>query len=77
MEPADYKINERKWRYTLMTTVLYLIITHPMMFKLTHRLFGKVTTLAGKSGCPTTAGYLFHAVVFTLLLRWMMNVEKK
>lgn len=76
MEPADYKLNERKWKYTLMTTVLYLIITHPLMFKLTHRLFGKVMKLAGKSGCPTMAGYLLHAVVFTVLLRMMMNIEK-
>ena len=76
MEPADYKLNERKWRYTLMTTVLYLIITHPVMFKLTHRLFGSFMKLAGKSGCPTMAGYLLHAVVFTVLLRMMMNIEK-
>ena len=27
-----------------------------------------------KSGCPTTFGYLLHALVFTLLLRLMMDM---
>ena len=75
MAGSDYKVNERKWRYTLMTTVLFLVIVHPMTYRLTHSIFKGLFKVAGKSGCPTTAGYLLHAVVFTLLLRAMMDSE--
>ena len=75
MAGSDYKVNERKWKYTLMTTVLFLVIVHPMTYRLTHSIFKGLFRVASKAGCPTTAGYLLHAVVFTLLLRWMMEME--
>lgn len=76
MKPADYKLEERKWKYTLMTTILFLIVTNPAMYRLTHKLVGKVVKISNRSGCPTLAGYLIHAVVFTFILRWMMNIDK-
>jgi hypothetical protein len=70
------KSNQDKWRYTLMTTVLFLIIVNPATYKITNSLFGK---LLGKianpsTGCPTSTGIVLHAVVFTLLLRAMMGI---
>ena len=59
-----------KWRYTLITTVLFLIIVNPMTYKLTNKLFSKIFGLLANasSGCPSMLGIGIHAVVFTLLL---------
>lgn len=69
-------VNADKWRYTLYTTVLFLIVVNPYTYKLTNMLFSKlIGTVASSSGCPTTTGIVLHAVVFTLLLRLLMDLE--
>ena len=73
MAPSDYKQSEKKWVYTLMTTLLFLLIAHPLTYQLTQSLLGGVFRIANKAGCPTMMGFLLHALVFTLLLRWMME----
>ena len=69
--------NMDKWRYTLITTVLFLIIVNPMTYKLTNQLFSKFlgSIANGSSGCPSMVGILLHAVVFTLLLRVLMDMD--
>jgi len=69
------KSSADKWKYTLYTTVLFLIIVNPMTYKLVNMIFGKLMKVCDKSGCPTTFGYLLHALVFTLLLRLMMDMK--
>jgi hypothetical protein len=66
-----------KWRYTLMTTVIFLIVVNPMTYKLTNKLFSKFlgSVASPSSGCPSTIGILLHAVVFTLLLRYVMDLD--
>jgi hypothetical protein len=48
-----------------------------MTYQLTQKLFGNVLgNIANTStGCPTTIGIAVHAVVFTLLLRYIMDVD--
>jgi hypothetical protein len=66
--------NADKWRYTLMTTVLFLIIVNPYTYKLVQGLLGGLCKIADpKTGCPTMCGILVHAVVFTLILRYVME----
>ena len=66
----------QKWKYTLITTVIFLIVVHPMTYKLVNRLVGKLLfKVANKAGCPTMAGLLFHAVVFTFALRYVMDLN--
>ena len=66
----------QKWKYTLITTVIFLVVVHPMTYKLVNRLVGKLLfKVASKAGCPTMAGLLLHAVVFTLALRYVMDLK--
>lgn len=69
--------NADKWRYTLLTTLIFLIVVNPMTYQLTQKLFGNVIgNIANAStGCPTTVGIAVHAVAFTLLLRYIMDVD--
>ena len=77
---CEHKKNEvsgqQKWKYTLITTVIFLIVVHPMTYKLVDSLVGGLLfKVASKSGCPTMAGLLLHAVVFTLALRYVMDLK--
>ena len=65
-----------KWRYTLYTTVIFLLVVNPFTYQLTNKLFSKVFgKIASSNGCPTMGGILLHAVVFTLVLRYMMDFD--
>jgi|TARA_B100001287_G_C22490567_1_gene438743 hypothetical protein len=68
--------NYDKWKYTLQTTVLFLIVVNPLTYKLVNMLIGKFVKIANNKGCPTIAGMLVHALVFTLLLRLLMEQGK-
>ena len=68
--------NADKWRYTLLTTLIFLIVVNPMTYQLTQKLFGNVLgNIANACGCPTYVGIAVHAVVFTLILRYTMDVD--
>ena len=64
-----------KWRYTLYTTFVFLIIANPYAYKMVQKLLGRVVKIASSDGCPTCAGLLVHAIIFTLILRWIMNLD--
>ena len=64
--------NLDKWRYTLITTLIFLVVVSPLTYNFTQRLFGKYLGIS-KSGCPTIGGIILHAIVFTLALRYFMG----
>ena len=73
---CDGPSNMDKWRYTLYTTILFLIIVNPMTYKLVNGLLGSIFgSIADSKGCPSMMGILVHATVFTLLLRYMMDLD--
>jgi hypothetical protein len=70
--PKQVLSNAEKWKYTLYTTVIFLIVANPYMYRFVQILLGRFVKVADKSGCPTWVGFLLHAVVFTLILRFIM-----
>lgn len=64
-----------KWRYTLYTTVIFLIVVNPATFLLVNGLLGSFIKICDSKGCPTMNGILVHAVVFTIILRYMMDLN--
>lgn len=67
--------HQDKWRYTIYTTILFLIIVNPMTYKLVNSLLGSFVKICDSSGCPTNVGIIVHAIVFTLLLRYLMDLK--
>lgn len=67
--------NADKWRYTLYTTVIFLIVVHPQTYRLVNHLLGNIVKISDKCGCPTMAGIVVHAIVFTLIVRYMMDIK--
>ena len=46
----------QKWKYTLITTVIFLIIANPYTYMIVNYLLGRLVKIASPTGCPTTAG---------------------
>lgn len=48
--------------------VLFLIVSHPLTYKLIHRVFKPFFAVADKAGCATMQGLLLHTVVFGVVV---------
>jgi hypothetical protein len=65
-----------KWRYTLYTTVVLLILFNPLMYKFMNKLLSSVVgQISDRAGCPTMLGFGIHAVIFTIILRLLMDMR--
>lgn len=65
-----------KWRYTLWTTLVFVILVNPYTYKFTQKMLGGILgNISNASGCPTTMGIGLHAIVFTLIVRYMMGFD--
>lgn len=65
-----------KWRYTLYTTVVLLVLFNPWTYKFMNSLLSGVTgPIANNGGCPTMKGFILHAIIFTLIVRYMMDMK--
>jgi hypothetical protein len=51
---------------------VFFAVAHPETFKLTRRLAG--SWISSAEGLPTTAGLLLHALVFVLLVGFVMRM---
>ena len=71
----EERTNMDKWRYTLITAVLFFIVVNPYTYKFVNFLLKRFFKIADKSGCPTFAGVVVHTIVFTLLLRGLMELN--
>ena len=67
----------QKWKYTLITTVIFLTIANPYTYMVVNYLLGRLVKIASPTGCPTTAGLLVRKVVLKLLLRYIMDLNYK
>jgi len=67
--------NWDKWRYTLYTTVVFLIVVNPVVYKFVNSLLNNIVVISNSDGCPTQEGMLIHALVFTVILRLMMELN--
>jgi len=69
--------NDEKWKCSIMTGVLFFIIAHPRTYNLVQGLFNNVELNVElvNDDRVTNTGVLVHTVVFTLLLRLVMNYK--
>ena len=64
-----------KWRFTLYTTFVLVILFNPWTYKLVNSLLSRfIGQIASSSGCPTLLGFAVHVLVFTLVIRYMMDL---
>ena len=65
-----------KWRYTLYTTFVLLVLFNPWTYKFMNSTFSRLTgSISSKDGCPTLLGFAIHAVIFTIIVRYLMDLK--
>lgn len=67
--------SSEKWRITLFSAFLFLLVVNPYTYKLTHSLFSKVLGPIAINGCPTIVGLILHTIVYILLVRYSMDLN--
>lgn len=67
--------SEQKWRISILSAVLFLAVVNPLTYQLTDSLLGSLLGSLAENGCPTTLGLAVHTIVFTLLVRYSMDVD--
>ncbi len=75
MEKDSHLSNFNKWKYTIYTTIIFLIITNPMTYKCTNALLQKFFGPLIIKNCPTPVGIAIHTIVFMLILRYIMEFK--
>lgn len=66
--------SNEKWLIAVLLGIIFLIISAPLIFRLSNSITSKVgmhTTY--KSGLPTPFGYIIHMIVFILIVRILMH----
>jgi hypothetical protein len=66
--------NQQKWKYTLYTSLVFIVITNPIMYKITTQLLKPIFKVS-MNGSPTIYGLSLHTVIFTLIVRYMMDLN--
>ena len=65
-----------KWQISLFSALIFILVVHPMTYKLTQKLFGGlIGRVSDASGCPTTIGLALHTLVYILLVRGSMDLN--
>ena len=65
-----------KWRFTLYTTFLVLLFFNPWIFIWVNNMVSSIVgSIANKEGCPTMLGFIIHVVIFTIILRYLMDLD--
>lgn len=68
--------NQEKWKFTLITAFIFLLVVNPFTYRLVEMLLGKIVgKIADIKGCPTWLGFAVHTLVFTLLVRYTMELH--
>lgn len=76
VKPNDTLASYNKWKYTLYTTIILLLLFNPFTYKVVNSILSNIVgKIAGNDGCPTLLGFAIHALVFTLILRYMMDLN--
>lgn len=67
--------NKQKWKISLLSLFLVMIIFNPITFKITNILgiFSPKLYTIGSSGMITLWGWTLHWIVFMLITRLMMK----
>ena len=65
--------NSDKWRFTLYTVIMVIVLFNKYAFITVDKIIGKIVPIY-KNGCSTSAGFIVHLMVFTLVLRYSMDL---
>lgn len=62
-----------KWRISLLSGLVFLLISSPFMYRLANTVTSMVGIKTIQDGVPTIAGLIITAIIFVIVSRLMMN----
>lgn len=68
-------IMDLKWKITLFSAVIFLLVVSPYTYNLTDSLLSGVIGRIAVNGCPTMTGLVLHTVVYILIVRYSMDLN--
>lgn len=74
-ESSNELKNAQKWKYTLLTTMIFILVANPYTYMFVQFLAGKFVKISSVAGCPTVIGFFLHTLVFTVVLRYIMDLD--
>ena len=57
-----------KAKYAFYATLIFFLIANPETFQMTQKSLGWIINIADVGGCPTSAGFFLHTILFFLVL---------
>jgi len=70
----DNLTNYNKWKYTIYTSIILFIIFNPYSYKISNSIIGNIIGKTEIKGCPTILGLIIHIIIFTLVIRYIMEL---
>ena len=67
--------NEKQIKLSLLSALVFLLISSPEMYRVTSNVLGN--WIANAAGCPTAAGLLTHTAVFGLIVYALMKIKSR
>jgi len=67
--------NKNKWKYTIYTSVCLILIMNKYSFQLSNLILKPLIGKTEINNCPTLLGYIVHIVIFTLAIRYLMDIN--
>lgn len=67
--------NSKQIKLSLLSALIFLLISSPEMYRLTSKLLGN--WISNAAGCPTAAGLLAHTVVFGIVVYALMKLKAR
>ena len=65
-----------KWKYTLYTSLVLIILFNPFTYQFVNSLLAKfIGKIADPNGCPTLLGFTIHLIIFTIIIRYLMDLR--
>lgn len=67
---------DMKWKISFFSALIFILVVHPMTYKVTQKLFGGILgRISDTNGCPTSIGIILHTIVYILLVRGSMDLN--
>lgn len=67
--------SREKWNISIFSAVIFIAIVNPYTYRLTDALLSSFIGALQVNGCPTTLGLILHTIVFTLVVRYSMDID--
>ena len=72
-----FQLNEELLKCSLILGALFVVFSHPYLYRALHRQFSSVMAFVDMNMCPTEGGVIVHAILFALVIYFGKQLYEK